>query len=393
MKDRRLRFLWNSNGVMVPSGYGIHQRDLLYRLLKDGWPVGQIAFTGLEGAKVELNGLPVYPKMGDIWGADAMVMHGRHFQANAIFSMQDVWPLDPNWLAQIPHWIPYVPIDKDPVPPNVLDKLRYAYKIITFSQFGHTALERAGFASTLIPESTDTEIFKPMNKMECRKEFGLPLDKFIFGMIGANKPDAYPRKGWQQALDAFKLFYDKHPDSCFFYNTNQPGGFPIEQYAQQLGIGKQIYKLDPYMAIFHAGSDIMAKLLNSFDVTLHPSTTEGFGLVVIESQSCGTPIIVNRCTSMPELVVEGETSEICEVGYRQWAPDGSYIHYADVQSLYEKMEKLYITDRVAMGKKAREFIIKNYNIDTSVRERWVPFLNELQKELLPPIIDKKEEPK
>lgn len=382
MKDRRLKFLWNSNGVNVGSGYGVYSRDLLYRLLKDEWKVGQIAFTGIEGGVVHLDGLPVYPKMGDVWGSDAMVMHGRHFGANAVFSMQDAWPLDPNMLRQINHWIPYCPIDKDPVPPSVLDKLRFAYKIITFSRFGQKALEKAGFASTLILESTDPDIFKPMDKAECRKELGLPLDKFIFGQIGANKPDAYPRKGWQQSLDAFKLFHDKYPDSIYFYEVNQPGGFPIEQYAAQIGIGKEIFKIDPYMSVFHADSKIMAKMLNAFDVTLHPSTTEGFGLVIIESQACGTPIIVNNCTSQPELVVDGVTGEICNVGHSQYTMDGSFVYYADVNSLFEKMEKLYKADRKKMGEEARKHILENYDINKSVQTQWVPFLESLQIELL-----------
>ena len=355
---------------------------LLYRLLKDGWPVAQIAFTGLEGAPIVLDGLTIYPRMGDIWGADAMVMHGRHFGAHVNFSMQDVWPLEPNQLSQLRTWIPYVPIDKFPIPAQVLDRLKYAYRIVTFSKFGQESLRKHGFASTLIPESTDINIFKPMDKMQCRKELNLPLDKFIFGMIGANKPDAFPRKGWQQALDAFKLFHDKHPDSIYFYEVNQPGGFDIEGYARYLEIPNTIFHIDPYMSIFHAGSDIMNKMLNAFDVTLHPSSTEGFGLVIIESQAAGTPVIVNNTTSMPELVIEGKTGEICQTGQKMWSPGDGYVYFADPQSLYEKMELLYSRNLEEMGIEGRKFVSKNYNIDTMVPEKWTPFLESLQTEVL-----------
>lgn len=387
-KDRRLRMIWNSNAVFVPSGYGVHQRDLLYRLLKEGWPTAQIAFTGLEGEKIVLNDLLIYPKMADTWGTDAMVFHSRHFQANVVFTMQDIWPLNPQGLEMLSKerpWIPYVPIDKDPVPAGVLDRLRYAYKIVTFSQFGQKALQKAGFTSTLIPESVDTNIFKPMDKIEARKFFNLPQNRFIVGMIGANKPDAFPRKGWQQALEAFKLFHDKHPEALYFYEVNQPGGFDIEGYAKYLEIEKDIFKIDQYLSIFHSGSEIVNKMLNSFDILLHPSTTEGFGLVVAEAQAAGIPVIVNRCTSMPELIIEGETGEICETGFKQWAPGDGYIYYPDTQSLYEKMEKLFVADRVKMGISARKHVEENYNIDKSVKEKWNPFLENLQKELLPQV--------
>lgn len=386
--DRRLRMIWNSNSIWSNSGYGIAQRDMLTRFIADGWPVAQIAFYGLEGSIIKLNGLTVYPKMADTWGSDAMLFHSKHFNARVVMTMQDIWPLQPQVLQQMQQnnlvWIPYVPIDQEPVPPNILDKLQYAYKIITFSEFGQKALEKKGFTSTLIKEGTDTNIFKPMDKKECRAAFGLPQDAFIFGMVGANK-DNPPRKGWQEALDAFKLFHDKHPEALFFFQTNQPlaSGFPIAEYARMLGITDNVVHLDDYLAVYHTGSEVMAKLYNAFDVLLHPSLTEGFGLCVIEAMSCGTPVIVNNCTSMPEMVIPGVTGEICEIGRKHLSPAMGYFYFADVDSLVEKMEKLYAADRVKIGQQARAHVVANYNIDTIVKEKWIPLFLELQKELLP----------
>lgn len=386
--DRRLRMIWNSNSIWSNSGYGIAQRDMLTRFVADGWPTAQIAFYGLEGSTMVLNGLTVYPKMADTWGSDAMFFHSKHFGAKIVFTMQDIWPLQPQFLQMINQngmiWIPYVPIDQEPVPPNILDKLQYAYKIITFSRFGQKALEQKGFTSTLIKEGTDTNIFKPMDKKECRAMFNFPQDAFIFGMVGANK-DNPPRKGWQEALDAFKIFHENHPESYFFYQTNQPlaSGFPIAEYSKMLGITDFVLHLDDYQAVFHTGSEVMAKLYNSFDVLLHPSLTEGFGLCVVEAMSCGTPVIVNNCTSMPEMVVPGVTGEICEVGRKHLSPAMGYFHFADVPSLVEKMEKLYAGDRVKIGEQARAHVVENYNIDRLVETKWLPLFNELQQELLP----------
>ena len=382
-KDRRLKFMWNSNGVFVPSGYGVESRDILFRLLADKWNVAHIAFTGLEGGLIGINGLPVYPKMGDVWGTDAMVMHSKHFQADAVFSMQDVWTLNPQQLPQIPHWIPYVPIDQDPVPQNVINNLRYAYKIITFSKWGQKALAKAGFVSHLILEGTDTNILKPMDKVDCKKMLGIDPNKFVVGMVGANKENP-PRKGWQQALEGFKLFHDKYPDSIFFYESNQqaPGGFPIQQFANELGILNAVLHIDEYMSVFHAGTDVMAKMYNAFDVLLHPSLSEGFGLCVVEAQSCGTPVIVNNCCSMPELIIPEVTGEICDAGEKFYTNALGYFTYPSVPSIFEKLEKIYHADRVAMGKAARDHVVKNYNIDTIVKNEWIPFLEDLQTELL-----------
>jgi glycosyltransferase involved in cell wall biosynthesis len=386
-KDRRLKTLWNSNGVFVPSGYGIEQRDILYRFLDDGWPVAQIAFSGLEGAMLKVGNLPIYPKMGDTWGSDAMYFHAKHFGAQVVFCMQDIWTLNPQFLNQMLvegiKWIPYLPIDQSPVPPNILSNLKFAHKIITFSKFGYDELIKAGFVSVLIPEGTDTNIFKPMDKMACRKELGIPQDKFVIGMVGANKENP-PRKGWQQALEAFKMFHDNHKDSIFFYQTNQnsPGGFPIKQFAHYLEIDKDVLTLDEYMGTFHAGSDVMVKLYNSFDLLTHASLTEGFGLCAIEAQASGCPIIVNNCQSMPELVIDGVSGHICKTGAKFYSNAGGFYYFPDVDSLHEKMELIYKTDRKEMGVKARKNVVEKFNIDKIVKEKWVPYLEELQKEIL-----------
>src|SRR4030042_3449464 len=176
VKDRRLRILWVSNSHWCNSGYGVFTRDLLFRLRDDGWPIAEAAFYGLDGNPIEVDKIKVYPKMGDAWGSDSLFYSAMDFKANVAFSMQDIGFLQPQFLDllmknKIP-WIPYAPIDQEPAPPFVLDKLGFAYKIITFSNFGQKVLEKHGFASTMIYEGTDTSIFKPMDKIACRKELG-----------------------------------------------------------------------------------------------------------------------------------------------------------------------------------------------------------------------------
>ena len=393
MKRRDLKILWHSNLPSVNSGYGVYSGMWLKRIKADGWPVAMSSFAGLGGGTINLENVMMYPALSDQWGADGMLLHSRHFGANVIIPMMDIWTLNPSFLNQIVgegrKIIYYVPIDQEPVPQGVLENLKYAYKIITFSNYGKQALERAGFSSTMIHEGTDTSIFKPLDKIACRKELGIPEDKFVIGMIGANKENP-SRKGWQENIQAFKLFHDKHPDSIFFYQSNQnvPGGFPIDEYAKYLGINTSVYHIDPYVSIVHAGSETMAKLMNAFDLTTHASMTEGFGLVAVESQSCGTPVIVNDCHSMPELVIEGKTGEISKTGRQHYSNAGGIWYHPDVNSLYDKMEVLYNkvkTNENKVSLDCRNHILENFNIDKLVKEQWIPTLEELQTELLPKV--------
>lgn len=390
MKRRELKTIWNSNGLWTGSGYAVEMMHILPRLADDGWPVAQIAFWGLDGSPIELAKWPkikIYPKMADSYGSDAIVRHSTAFGADITFSMHDVWMMPPQNLKQLKYWIPYVPIDKSPAPPNVLDKLQYAYKILTFSKFGQKELEKKGFTSTLIPEGTDVDIFKPMDRDKCREEFKMPKDSFIFGMVAANKENP-PRKGFQEALDAFKMFQDKHPEAALFLSIQQPGpgGFPIKEYANHIG-ARNLMFMNDYEAIYSSDSNRIARLMNACNVLLHPSQTEGFGLTIIEAQACGIPAIVNNTTSMPELVIDGKTGAICEAEKRgRWTNDLSLVYPADVDSLYEKMEQVFkmLKDNEAKVRDdCRKNIVDNYNIDTLVKERWIPLYEELQDALIP----------
>lgn len=391
MKRRDLKIIWSSNASWTYSGYGSWIGAVLPRLVKDGWKVALSAFAGHSGGVIEHDGYPIYPVLADTFGGDALVYHGKHFQANVAMTMQDIWTINPQYLQGLKDsnikFIPYVPIDQSPVPPQVLDRLRYAHKIISFSKFGQKELEKSGFSSTLIPEGIDTNIFKPIDKTEAKKKFGLPQDKFVVGMIGANKENP-SRKGWQEGLEAFKLFSDKHPEAIFFYHSNQniPAGFPISDYARHLGILDKVFHLDEYTSLVHTGPTVINELLNTFDFLIHPSATEGFGLLPIEAMSAGIPVIVNNSTSQPEMIVEG-VGYICEAGRKFFSPAQGFWQFADVDSLYEKMEALFKADRVKMGKAGREHVLKNYDIDKIVKEQWIPFYEGLQEELLP-VLDK-----
>lgn len=385
MKDRRMKIIWSSNCVWSQSGYARFTDDWSQRIIKDDWPMRLIGWAGLAGGVIQHKGIYTYPQVMDIWGGDALVEHTKHFGADVSFSFQDVHTLNPQFLQQVPRWIPYAPIDREEVQPMVLNNLRYAYKIITFSKFGQKALERHGFASTLIPEGVDVNQFKPLDKMKMREELGWPKDKFIFGMIGANKPDGISRKGWQQALEAFAVFVKKYPDSMFFHEFNQGGGFDIVQYATHLGILDKIIGFDMYQSVIHGSPEMVNKWLNGCDVMMNCSTTEGFGLVITESQSAGTPVLVTDCMSMPELIVEGKTGEKVQTALKLWTSGGGHIFFPSYQDMALKMEKLYKAVKENENKistSCRAWIVDNYNIDKIFTEKWVKFLEDLQTDLL-----------
>ena len=88
---------------------------------------------------------------------------------------------------------------------------------------------------------------------------------------------------------------------------------------------------------------------------------------------------------MPELVVENKTGWICETQKAWWRNGGGYTWFADTNSLHEKMEDLYkkLKSKNTIAKDCRENILTNFNIDSIVKNKWIPFLENLQEEILP----------
>jgi hypothetical protein len=53
----------------------------------------------------------------------------------------------------------------------------------------------------------------------------------------------------------------------------------------------------------------------------------------------------------------------------------------DVKDIEAKMHAVYKTNRVEMGKKARQWIKREFDTDVIFRKKWTPFLDMLEKEI------------
>jgi L-malate glycosyltransferase len=58
----------------------------------------------------------------------------------------------------------------------------------------------------------------------------------------------------------------------------------------------------------------LAPVLAQVDIFLLPSEYESFGLAALEAMSCGVPVIATRVGGLPEVVEDGVSGVLCEVG-------------------------------------------------------------------------------
>lgn len=91
--------------------------------------------------------------------------------------------------------------------------------------------------------------------------------------------------------------------------------------------------------------------LSAADVLLLPSEQESFGLAALEAMACEVPVIASRVGGVPEVVTDGETGFLSEVG--------------DVEKMAEDAARLLISEelRREMGKRARESAVARYRTE------------------------------
>jgi glycosyltransferase involved in cell wall biosynthesis len=120
-----------------------------------------------------------------------------------------------------------------------------------------------------------------------------------------------PRKRIDFLLDTFADVVKRRPDARLW---RVGGAFSAEQArrASELGVEGRVIVM-PFVS-----RAVLAALYRRACLLLLPSEREGFGLPVVESMACGTPVL---CSELPVLrEVGGDAAEYCPVGQpRAWA--------------------------------------------------------------------------
>jgi N-acetyl-alpha-D-glucosaminyl L-malate synthase BshA len=103
--------------------------------------------------------------------------------------------------------------------------------------------------------------------------------------------------------------------------------------------------------IFVGKKSNISDYLGVSDIFLLPSELESFGLAALEAQACELPVIATRIGGIPEVVSEGETGFLSDVG--------------DVVKMAEDTIKLVRdTDmRLAFGTRGRELAVERYSTE------------------------------
>jgi glycosyltransferase involved in cell wall biosynthesis len=211
-----------------------------------------------------------------------------------------------------------------------------------------------------IPNTLETNIFKPTDKVQAKKQLGLPEDKFIFltGFMPSRK-DLH--KGTSYLLESLELLKERlgvnaqQIELVVFGNRNAKDVPDFSFKTSFLGTIND----DARLALCYAAADAF----------LIPSLEDNLPYTVMESLSCGTPVVAFTTGGIPDMV--------------QHLQNGYLAEYRSAKSFADGMEWA-INHEVptVLQQKARQTVIDKF-AEPVIAQKHIQLYNQLVNKVQP----------
>lgn len=194
----------------------------------------------------------------------------------------------------------------------------------------------------VIYNGIDPAPFQQPAKTCLRSILSLSKQAALIGFVG----QLDERKGIACLLEAFARTDGLFPQAHLLLVGEGRLKTMVERFAADNGLGNRIHLLG-----FQKNVE---EVMKAIDMLVLPSLWEGFGIVLIEAMAAGKPTITTNVSSMPEIVVDGETGRLVPVN--------------DVSALSTAMNELLAdpTNATRWGENGRRRVVKHFTIERTI---------------------------
>ena len=152
----------------------------------------------------------------------------------------------------------------------------------------------------VIPSGVNTHIFKPLDKLACRRKLNLNIDHFYVGFVGSFQS----WQGLDLLIEAMNIARNKGLNmiKCVFV-----GGGNLMYRLKQMTIKNNLQEYIIFMGRLEHGKIPM--VLNSFDICYLCRIGLKFGfspLKLFEYLACAKPIIASKVEGVSEIIEKGD---------------------------------------------------------------------------------------
>ncbi|GAB5519994.1 MAG: N-acetyl-alpha-D-glucosaminyl L-malate synthase BshA [Rhodothermales bacterium] len=153
----------------------------------------------------------------------------------------------------------------------------------------------------VIPNFIDTDRFKKQDKRHFRQALCPNGEKVLVHVSNFR-----PVKRATEVVEVFHRLREEGHAIKLLLVGDGPDRPAAERMARDLGVYADVR--------FLGKQEPVEEILNIADIFLMPSGSESFGLAALEAMACGVPVVATNIGGIPELVLDGETGFLFELG-------------------------------------------------------------------------------
>ncbi len=216
-------------------------------------------------------------------------------------------------------------------------------RVVAVSHYIAGLLKESGVpehAIDVVHNGTDFHGIQYPARGDVHEEFAIPSERRLIGLVGRVAME----KGHHIAVDAFPKVLDAAPDAHLLFVGRDEGEFPSQ-------LKETVRRRDLANRITFTGNRAdVARLLDSMEFSILPSSAEACPLAVIESMARERPVVGANIGGVDELVIHEETGLLVDQTAEAFSRGMNYLLQND--------EK-----RRAMGSNALRMIQERFTFD------------------------------
>lgn len=159
---------------------------------------------------------------------------------------------------------------------------------------------------SVVNPGVDLDLFSPGDQLIARKELGIPQDAIVFTFVGRVQPLKAP----DVLIKAAHQFINDHPNLRNRVRVVICGGLSgsgLNRPESLVSLVKELDLLENVIFLAPSSREKLTSVYRASTLVAVPSYSESFGLVAMEAQACGVPVIATNVGGLKTTVADNKS--------------------------------------------------------------------------------------